>query len=517
MTINENLTSGNTSSVDAGVRSRYFADQYSHNRIIRDLKKGLNGLRGVNDIASGGGNSTAYLPRFPDEPDAFYQLRVKRTYLTNFFRRTIVSDSGKILANNVFIEVDKLSNNELPEPYRSWTVDMTLAKENVSMLAQSQLEIAMEKGVSIAMVDYSAEDGRPFVREIDIDSILSFRADKRTQKLNYLRFLTKVVIDSDDEDGQNLDTQVFELTPTKWKIFKSNESGDDEILDQGEIIRYESGSKRITDEIPVSVMYTNKEGILLAESPYQTLAELTIEHFQVYSDIKNMMFYALTPMLAALGVPGDFDLQTLASFMIIKVPEVGETLPEIKWVQVDSSALEAGQAQLDGIERRIATFSIDSNAIRPGTLTATQASMEGAGTNAALRSFAVVLSDHVRNILELMETYTIGQPKDIKVNVEPEFNSLETDKEMRVILEMRRTGDLSSESVVEAAIQRKLLPPNFNKDKNQEQIEKELDELAKREAEKAELDAKLNKSAQASDGNLSGNGEGQIDDKPKNT
>lgn len=514
MASKENLPAGTgTSDLNLAVRSPYFANQYSHNRIIRDLEKGLNGLRGVNDIASVQvGKATPYLPRFKDEPEEFYLNRVLRSYLTNYYLRTVSSDAGKILANNVIVDIDGKSNDQIEGDFADYLHDMSMLDEDIGMLAQSQMKKAMRKGLTIAMVDFNDEENRPFIREIDIDNVLAFRANKKTGKLNYLRFATKIITDSDNEnpDGSVSSECVFEITPTDWSL-----SNDDGLIDSGEIRRFKNGRKRITDELPISVMYTNKQGMLLGESPYQTLAELTIEHFQVYSDIKNMMFYALTPILAAVGVPTDFSIQALASYMLVTIPNTGEVPAEMKWIQVDSAGLEAGQKQLEGIERRIATFSIDTNALRPGTLTATQASIEGAGTNAALVAFATTLSKHMTTILEMMGSYTLNPPKKIKVFVEPEFNSQETDKEMRVLMEMRRNGDVSRETVVQAAIARKLLPADFDVDADSAKIDKELDDLEKREIAKEKQMSKFNKAAQASNKTLSGSGKEEITDKPR--
>ena len=501
-----------------GIRSQYFSDQYSKNRIVRDLVVGLTALRGTKDIVSSVSAETPYLPKFPNEPDEFYILRVARTYLTNYFKRAITSDSGKILANNVMISIDGSTNDDIPEPFNGWVQNMNLAGDNLTMVTQSQLQAGMLKGVSLAMIDFDAGLNRPYLRSIDVDSVIAFKSDARTGKLSYIKFFFDYV--SDSEEDYNTESSIFELTPTTWTISDSN----NEVLETGDIIRYRNGKTRITDEIPVVEFYTNKLGKMKAESPYQTLAELTIEHFQVYSDIKNMMFYALTPILTAKNVPADFTIEMMASYMMVRMPETGEKSPELDWTQVDSAAIQEGQKQLEGIERRISTFTIDANALRPGAQTATQTSIESQGSNAALRSFAVALSEHVQNILEVMMSYTLESDKKIKGYIAPEFNSMESDKEMRVLMEMRRNLDLSSLNIVDAAIQRKLLPPDFDKAANAEGLIKELDEMLKYESAKASFNSApetaptnmpddLN--GDVPDGLLAGNGEEQITDKPR--
>lgn len=492
------------------IRSQYFSDQYSRNRVIRDLDVGLSALRGTKDIVTFSGNETPYLPKFDKEPEQFYKLRVARTYLTNYWKRAITSDSGKILANNVMISIDGKPNDEIPEPFLSWTKNIDLQSNNLTMYTHSQLQKAMKKGVVLTLVDYDSEAERPYAREIDIDSVLAFKCNPRTGALSYIKFQIDYVEDSESLDTK-LEQATMEVWPTTWSITLPNGT----VVETGEITRYKNGKTRIIDEIPVVAFYTNKLGTLLAESPYQTLAELTIEHFQVYSDIKNMMFYALTPILTAYNVPADFTIQMLASYLLVKIPETGENEPKLEWTQVDSAAIQEGQKQLESIERRISTFSIDNNALRPGTLTATQTSIESQGTNAALRSFAVALSEHVQNIIEIMVSYTLQSNVEVKGYIAPEFNSMESDKEMRVLMEMRRNQDLSSDAIVDAAIQRKLLPPDFDREKNREGLIKELDDMIKYEDAKMALKKRSDKAQQASQGLLSGDGNEQITDKPR--
>ena len=488
-------------------RSQYFAKQFSKNRIVRDLEEGLSALRGTPDIMTPTSAETVYLPKFPNEPDLFYRLRVNRTYLTNYFMRAVTSDSGKILANNVMVSVDSKPNDDMPEPFRSWVKDMNLDGDNLTMLTQSVLQTAMKKGVCLCMIDFNEATKRPYTREIDIDSVIDFVSDGKTGKLTYLKFYFDYV--TSGETSTEIQQSVFEITPTSWEITV----GEDEVVEKGEIVRYRSGGKeRILDEIPVAAFYTNKKGVLKSESPYQTLAELTIEHYQVYSDIKNMMFYALTPILTAINVPTDFTVEMLASYMMIRIPDAADKTPSLEWTQVDSSAIEQGAKQLEGIQQRIATYTIDNNAMRPGTLTATQTSIESQGSNAALRSFAVALSEHVGEILQLMASYTLEPEHEIKGYIAPEFNSLESDKEMRTLLEMRRNGDLSKETIIEAAIQRKLLPPDFDMNKNITQVEAEIEKEIEREESMEKLKSK---NKQPSDGLLKGNGEAEISDKPK--
>lgn len=450
-------------------RSPYFTDQYSDNALYRDLKKGLKALRNTKSITSNTKTTSIYLPQFDKEPDHIYQQRVSRSYLTNYWKRTIQSDSGKVLANP--IKLNQKDESDLPDQYDAWLNDTDLEGKPLSVLAKDQLQLAQMKGVSLAFVDYLADSARPFVKEIDIDDVLSFKTDSRTGRLNFLRWQSSVVIDSEDETIVDSSNVIFEVTPTSWVMYDSDD--EDTPVDGGEITRYINGTTRITDEIPVSLFYTNKTGVMLADSPYRDLAEKTIEHFQVSSDLKNMMFYALQPILFANGVPDEFQVSALASYVMVKVPEGLPTAADLKWVQVDAAPIEQAREQIADIESQISAFGIDANGIRPsGNQTATAKAIDSAGSNAALIMFASGLAEHLERIIEIMSSYTL-QSVNASVTVTPDFNLSDNNEKSKEARENYKAGLISAKAATDVIKMNKGLPEDYDFEIDQAMIQED--------------------------------------------
>lgn len=448
--------------------SPYFLDQFSDNRLFRDLLRGLSGVRGTKAtqlLNGSGATKSPYLPQFDAEPDPVYNQRVNRSYLTNWYLRTIQSDSGKILASPVLAQ--RSNQQPLPDSYDQWLDDMDLEGMPLDVFARNQLQMGQAKGISLAYVDYITEEQRPFVHEIDIDNVLSFRTNARTGRLNFLRWKGSIIGDSEDEhllvDNTNV---IFEITPTAWQIFDEDDLSQPK--EEGEIVRYIDGSTRITNEIPVSVFYTDKQGVLLADSPYRSLAELTIEHFQVRSDLKNMMFYALQPILFANNVPEDFKITALASYMMVSVPDNGENTADMKWVQVDSDAIEQAREDIADLESRISAFGIDANGIRPsGNQTATQSAIDSAGSNAALKMFASGLQEHLERIISLMASYQL-EAIEPEVTITPDFNVADNSEKSGVAVEAFKSNLISGKAATDVLVQNNILPKSFNYEEDQE-------------------------------------------------
>jgi len=457
-------------------RSIYFLDQFENNRLARDLQKGLKAMRGFL-VTEGGSVSSSYLPQFPEEPKEIYSLRLSRSYLTNYAKRAITSDSGKILANRAQI-VGK-DNDLLPDEYYSWLDDIDLIGTDDQTFLSNEMQKAAWKGVTLSFVDCikdeDSDEFRPFVRAFDIDDVLDFKSSRLTGRLTYIKFATQMEDDSEDAMFSSAQKSVvFEVTPTTWSVYDMEEGDNGEPFDGGEIIRYKDGSKRIENEIPVAIFYTNKQGHLIGESPYQTLMELTIEHFQSNSEIKNAETYALQPILFGKDMPSDFEMKAVASYRGIFIdPQGAGYSPDLKWVETDTAAIKQARDGLKDLESRIATFSIDANSIRPsGNVTATEKSIDAAGSNAALRAFSVGLAQYMQNIIEYMSSYTLN-PVEVEVDIRPDFSLTDNLETTNTLIEMKKEGIISKRAVVEESIQNKTLSKDFDYETDQEWIAKE--------------------------------------------
>jgi hypothetical protein len=256
-------------------------------------------------------------------------------------------------------------------------------------------------------------------------------------------------------------------------MFRIDDENQDIPADQGDIVRFRNGSQRIDDELPVSLFYTNKTGKLLGESPYRTLAELTLEHFQVYSDMKNTLFYVLQPILLATNAPDDLKFSTLASYMFISLP-ASQYQADMKWVQADAGPIEQARKQLEDIERRIASFSIDNSAIRPGNQTATQSAIDASGAHAALRSFASGLAEHLERILEMMASYTLLPEMDFDVSISPDFSVKDDIEDIKVLKELWKDGGFPLEDLLDAMIERRMLPEDYDKEAAMEKLNQSM-------------------------------------------
>jgi len=445
-------------------QSEYFSDQREHNQLVRDLIKGLSAMRGGRYFEQSS-KVSRYLPQFENEPDHIYENRVLRSYLTNYFKRAIQSDVGKVVSSPLGVTVNE--NQELPEYSESWFDDIDLEGKGLDTFAKDQLEASLYKGVTLAFVDFVNEEGfqRPFVHPIDIDYVTNFKADRRTGRITELEWSSIVVSDSEDEGVVSKEGR-WVITPTQWELYYTEEDNDVP-AESGEIVRYKNnGNTRITDEIPISIMYTNKLGRLLASSPYETLAELTVEHFQVSSDIKNNLFYALTPMLFAKGMPDEVKLQALAAWQAVTISDENpEALAhtDISWIQASAAPIKEAREQLKDIEYRISSFGIDASSGRPsGNQTAIQTAINSAGSNAALLGFAAALQNHMEDIVRIMFSYMPNDIKDIQVELTSDFDLSDNNDKAATAITAAEKGIISPYAATVVMKQNNILGKDYD-------------------------------------------------------
>ena len=61
------------------------------------------------------------------------------------------------------------------------------------------------------------------------------------------------------------------------------------------------------EEIPFSIAYANRVGPYESRSPLYDIAELNLKHYQIQSDLDNILSVSAVPLLAFYGFPASAD------------------------------------------------------------------------------------------------------------------------------------------------------------------------------------------------------------------
>jgi hypothetical protein len=141
----------------------------------------------------------------------------------------------------------------------------------------------------------AGENGRPYWVTYTPRDILGWRTEmsEGAQKLSQLRLMERIVV-ADGEYGEKQVEQIRVLTPGAFELHQRDEKGSFRVVDEG---------TTSLDEIPFSVAYSNRVGLMESRPPMEDIAELNLKTYQIQSDLDNMLHISGVPMLAFYGFP----------------------------------------------------------------------------------------------------------------------------------------------------------------------------------------------------------------------
>lgn len=145
--------------------------------------------------------------------------------------------------------------------------------------------------------------------------ILGWRTEMSNgaQKLTQLRLMERIVV-PDGEYGEKQVEQIRVLTPGAFELHQRGDNASWKVVDEG---------TTSLDEIPFSVAYSNRVGLMESRPPMEDIAELNLKTYQIQSDLDNMLHISGVPMLAFYGFPTAAEEVSAGPGEAIAFPEGG--------------------------------------------------------------------------------------------------------------------------------------------------------------------------------------------------
>ena len=231
-----------------------------------------------------------FLPQEPRELDEAYDNRLQRSVLAPYYIRLERMLAGMLTRKPVRLD-------DVSDVIREQLFDVDLQGNDLQTWLFQASRICIRYGHVGVLVDApaSGENGRPYWVSYTPRDILGWRTELKDgkQELTQLRLQEKIVV-PDGLYGEKQVEQVRVLTPGAFEIHQKDQQGDFKVVDEGRIS---------LSEIPFSVAYSNRMGVLESIPPLADIAELNLQHYQVQSDLSNQLHISAVPMLAIFGFP----------------------------------------------------------------------------------------------------------------------------------------------------------------------------------------------------------------------
>ena len=109
----------------------------------------------------------------------------------------------------------------------------------------------------------------------------------------------------------------------------------------------------IKDKIPFAVAYSNRVGYYESRSPLYDIAELNLKHYQIQSDLDNILHISSVPLLAIFGYPNADEITTGASEALALPPE-----SRMEYVSPSGDSYDSQFQRLADIKDQINTLSL---------------------------------------------------------------------------------------------------------------------------------------------------------------
>jgi hypothetical protein len=270
---------GNVTTVDSP--NTAWANMEPHWELLEAFQLGTFGIRKKH---------RRYLPQEPREQDLSYDARLQRSVVSPFLIRIERMLAGMLTRKPVRLD-------DVTDQIREQLFDVDLQGNDLQTWLYNTSRICIRYGHVGVLVDApkAGENGRPYWIAISPRDIIGWRSELKDgkQELTQLRLSEKIIV-PDGLYGEKQVEQVRVLTPGAFEIFQKDQKGDFRVVDEG---------TTSLSEIPFSVAYSNRTGVLESFPPLADIAELNLQHYQVQSDLGNQLHISAVPMLALFGFP----------------------------------------------------------------------------------------------------------------------------------------------------------------------------------------------------------------------
>lgn len=365
----------------------------------------------------------AYLPRWPKEDKEDYKKRLAVATLLPAYEETINQNVGR-----VFAEPIQLGEN-VPDVLREYTKNVDLEASRLDVWAQAFFSLAMQYGLSHALVDYPRVDAeqvktkadekatgaRPYVTMLNPRQVIGWKSKivGGKRQLTALR-IKEVVVEDGDDFGQTKVEQIRLLTPGKVQIYRKATGADVQV---NWTLHEEWQTSR--QDITLVTLYTKRTGFMCGSPPLLNMALLNVKHWQSQSEQDNILHVARVPLLTVFGL-GDGEELVIGSSSATQFSD--RQTQGLEYVEHTGSSIGAGKESLaELVEQMRQAGAKLLRTDNTSTKSVDQTSEEKMQEQSPLYTMATSLEDAIDNILQIMAEY-VGEKDGGSVDVRTELD-----------------------------------------------------------------------------------------------
>lgn len=459
------------------------------------FRKNPDGTFSVSSRKIASPSSGTWLPPEPaEDPDEYFE-RVRRSYLTPFYRDAIDLNVGRVFARSPVLEAEE------NDPVADLAESIDSQGSHWTQFSRGRFWKAVHDGASYIFVDFPRvsrseddEDGdnleadetrRPFWTAIDASQVLGIKLQRHESMDRLVEFRFSFMVR--EPDPESLGTREVERVmrlvagvpggaPPFFEVYEKDERGW-VFVEEGPIERPRiEGERASVAEVeaafflPIVPIITRRVGPFRGQPFFRDLADLNLQHFQKKSDLDRIMHAANVPILFGAGFE-DAGKAQIGAFRFI--PNKNEQA-KLGYVEHTGSAIGKAMEDLEHLERAMLVASLDPMIRKPtGSETATGRAIDEARAQSSLAALALGLQDSLENAFKFTANW-LGRPEGPVVSISTDFGiSLRPETETQVLLQAAVAGQLSTSAFVEEMRRRGVVSEELDVDEEVEEIERQ--------------------------------------------
>ena len=406
--------------------------------LIEDLKEGSYKIKSKH---------RKYLFPEPRESTESYDSRLNRSTVVPYMQRI-----EKMLAGMLVRKPIRLDN--ISDLVREQLFDVDLEQNDLNVWLYQTARTVISFGHCGVLVDApkEGEKARPYWVTYKPSDILGWR----TEIIDGVRQLTQVrllenVVEPDGKYGEKNITQVRVLERGRYEIHRRDEK-------KSEYKLFEEGDMSLKDKIPFAVSYSNRVGFFESRSPLYDIAELNLKHYQIQSDLDNILHISAVPNLVVFGFPNSDEITTGPNEALSLPPE-----SRMEYVSPAADSYNAQFKRLEDIEKQINTLSLA--AVLGQKLvgeTAEAKRIDRSQNDSTMMVVAQQMQDLIDNCLKFHSEY-LNEPNAGSSFVNRDFVTARLEpQEIQAYLQLFTAGTISQETLLNQLSSGEVLGDDFD-------------------------------------------------------
>jgi hypothetical protein len=411
------------------------------------------------------------LPQYEAESDKNYSYRLSRAVLLNIFKRAVETMVGKPFSKSVQTKDFDPSLEPLIE-------DVDNNGNNLNTFARNVFQCAIADGLTHVLVEYpdiaaeapkTLEDerklsARPYFCHIPHCSIVAAYSEtvNGTERLTHVRILEEETVRDGFDEG--VITRIRVLEPGRWELWRK---------DDNKWVREKQGNTTIS-EIPLLTFYADREEFMIARPPLTDLADLNIAHWQSSSDQRNILTLTRFPLLAGSGLNDEeANIKIGPNKLLTSQSKDGK----FYYVEHSGAAIASGRQDLQDLKDEMAIMSVQLLQSKPGTITATEKSIDTAQSTSALQDIAMRFGDFLERCFSMAATWlNLKLEKIGSVSLNTDFGLTDAAQaDLTALIQLRTMKEISHEQFIIELKRRNLIADDFDVEADLAQLQKEED------------------------------------------